>query len=85
MGIITVNPPIERFSLSIPVKAGFTIYLSPNLFISLNLKYNGLTVSFEPRSPSAYDVGKARLKYFHGLSPWNLLSLSVLVQAGVRF
>lgn len=84
-GINTITPQAERLSLSIPVALGLTVYFSKNFFISFRLKYHGLTWTVEPLGPESYDVGNDRLKYWYGLSPWNLLCVSVVVQTGVRF
>lgn len=84
-GVNTITPAGERLSISIPVDMGLTVYFSKNFFLTFKLKYHGLTWTIEPVGPEAYDVGSAKLKYWYGLSPWNLLCISVVIESGVRF
>jgi hypothetical protein len=84
-GSTTVTPEAERFSLSLPLQLGLTMYFSKNMFISFRLKYHGLTLTFESLDPESYDVGNKRLKYYYGFSPWNFLCITLLVQSGFRF
>jgi hypothetical protein len=80
-----ITPEAQRFSLSIPLRLGLALYISRSFFINLTLKYHGLTWTIEPLEPHDYDVGNQRLNYYHGLSPWNLLCVSFMVETGVRF
>jgi hypothetical protein len=80
-----ITPEVQRFSLSIPLRLGLTLYLSRSFFINLTLKYHGITWTIEPLEQKDYDVGNKRLNYYYGLSPWNLLCVSFIVETGVRF
>ncbi|MBN2353336.1 MAG: hypothetical protein JXD23_12250 [Spirochaetales bacterium] len=84
-GALVVDPAAERISLSLPVEAGFSIFLTRSFFIDLRLRYNGLSFTFEPNGPEAYPKGNATYKYDRGFSPWNFLCFSLAVQAGFRF
>lgn len=82
---VHVTPDAERLSISLPLRLGLTVYISRCFFIQMALKYHGLTWTIETEDPEAYDVGRDRLKYIYGLSPWNLLCLSFVAGSGVRF
>ncbi len=84
-GVLVVDPAAERISLSLPVEAGFSIYLTRTFFIDLRLRYSGLSFTFEPNGPEAYPRGNQIYKYDRGFSPWNFLCFSLSVQAGFRF
>ncbi|MBN1523417.1 MAG: hypothetical protein JW904_02935 [Spirochaetales bacterium] len=84
-GTEDIYPEVQRFSVGVPVHLDISMYLSPNFFIDLRLKYHGLTWTIETEGPDSYDLGALRMKYFYGFSPWNFLCLSINAQLGVRF
>ncbi|HEQ71765.1 MAG TPA: hypothetical protein ENN69_04685 [Spirochaetia bacterium] len=85
LGLGEYAPSAERFSLSLPLQLGLTIYPSPHTFLAFRLKYHGLTWTIESLPPSAYDVGHEKLTYTSGFSLWNLLCMTFQIRAGVRF
>jgi hypothetical protein len=80
-----VYPDMKRISLSLPLQIGFSIYTGKVFFINLRLKYHGFTWTIEPDSSEKYDVGKRRLLYESGISPWNFLCIAISAHAGFRF
>ncbi|MEJ2663753.1 MAG: hypothetical protein P8107_06890 [Spirochaetia bacterium] len=84
-GSDVVYPKAERFSVSIPLEVGCSIFLNDLFFINLRFRYHGLTYTFEPKAPGDYDEGNSSYLYSNGFSPWNLLCLSISTQIGFRF
>ena len=75
----------HRLSLSIPIQIGLSIYLKKSFFMNIRFKYHGFTWTIEPLEPEEYNAGNEIWKYNKGFSPWNLLCMSLTVQAGFRF
>ncbi|MBN1697172.1 MAG: hypothetical protein JW881_06645 [Spirochaetales bacterium] len=80
-----VKPSIERFSISLPIHFGISLYLTSSFFINMRIKYHGLTATFEPLSPDEYNEGTRLWRYYYGFSPWTLLCFSITTQVGIRF
>jgi hypothetical protein len=80
----TVYPEATRMSLSLPLKVGVSFFFNKWFFLCLRYNYNGLTWTFESQDPSSYDVGAGSYKYYYGVSPFNLLSMSIVLQTGFR-
>jgi hypothetical protein len=79
------GPRAERWSLSIPLSAGWSLYFNDTFFTSFRLTCYGLTYTFETMNPSQYEGGSSMLKYLNGFSPFNLLCLTLSTSVGVRF
>ncbi|MBN1410800.1 MAG: hypothetical protein JW969_08135 [Spirochaetales bacterium] len=84
-GDVLVFAPAERLSLSLPIEAGVSLFLDATSFLNIRFRYQGLTLTFEPLSPDAYEGGNRLLRYSYGFSPWSLLSFAASLQWGVRF